>query len=227
MATYVNGVVKKWRDYESVFAGKEGEHVRVYPTTEEALTQPVSAMTSNTTPSPYKAYMSSRYSTTYYPYKAFTKSISTQGWCSSSSNNGSMAWIALDLGEGQKLFDPKIGLWNRDNASVNGLNIAYIYGTNTMPTSGGGDAPTAMPADAVKLGTFTGLDGSVRSQGYVLDCVGDGTSGCTRTSTTEELKAAKAKGFRYIIVASDDWVFTSSSKFASIGRITIDGSFAV
>ena len=217
------------RDYESCFViDKRVEPyvtTRVYPSTTTAATQPASAMTSNTAPSPYKAYASSRYSATYYPWKAFTKSVSTQGWASASNNNGSMAWIALDLGEGNKLRDPKIGLWNRDNATVNGCNTAYVFGSNELPVSGDGTTPTAMPSDAVLLGTFVGLDGSVRSNAYVLDCVGDETSNCTRGSSSQEIKNAQTKGFRYIIVASDDWVYTSSARYLVIGRITIDGSF--
>lgn len=202
--------------------------VLIFPELVAAATQPTTALTSNTTPSPYKVYYSSVYSnsSTYAGYKAFLNSVGTQGWASSVANKGSRAWIAMDLG--QRIWKPCIQLWNRDNTSVNGPNNIIIYGTNTLPTSGtyGSSATiSAMPTDAIPLGRFTGLDGSVAEEKYVLDCYGDQTSSnCTRDGNTQHRANAENFGHRYIIVASDSWN-TDGGNYLAIGCIKIDGYF--
>ena len=194
----------------------------VFPALTKAATQPTSAMTSNTKPSPYTAYYSSRYTDTYAAYKAFTNAISTQGWASCSNNKDGTAWIALDLGSGKLLRDVKVSLWNRDAASANGPYNVTIYGTNTTPTNGGGTTFTEMPADAVPLGVFSGLVGGTRKAAAVLDCVGDETSGCTRD--TAYIRNRQNYGFRYIIISSTSWN-QAGGTYMAIGCIKIDGNF--
>lgn len=199
--------------------------ITIFPLLEVAATQPTSAMTSDTAPSPYKAYYSSRYTSSYSAWRAFRNTIDTNGWASASGNLGSIAWIALDLGEGKKMREVKVSLWNRNNSIVNGPNNITIYGTNTTPTSSNTSTPSSMPSDAVILGTFTGLSGSTKSAQAIMDTVGDETSGCTRSESYTA--NSKNYGFRYIIISSTSWSNSTSYKYLAIGRINIDGKFEI
>ena len=203
--------------YRAFFNGNS-----VFPELSEATTHPTSALTSNTAPSPYRVYYSSYYSNTYAAWKAFTNAVHTQGWASCSNNKNGTAWIALDLGNGNKIRDVKVILSNRNNTNVNGPNNIAIFGTNTAPTNGGTSSFTEIPSDAVILGSFTGLDGSAKSQEYVLDCVGNETTNCTREEYAQHINNAMKYGFRYIIIASTSWN-QSGGAYLSIGCIKING----
>ena len=152
-----------------------------------APTQPTSAMTSLTAPSPYKVYHSSFYSSTYYGWKAFTNSIHTQGWASESGNNGSDAWLCLDLGSEEKgMKNIKVSIWNRNNDIVNGPTKITIYGSDSAPTNGSGSGSSlkigTLPSSKTILGVFTGLDGATKSKKAVLDTIGSDTSNATRST---------------------------------------------
>lgn len=198
--------------------------ITIFPLLEVAATQPTSAMTSNTAPSPYRVYYSSRYSTSYAAWRAFRNTIDSNGWASGSANYGKTAWIALDLGEGNKMREVKVSLWNRNNSNVNGAYNVTIYGTNTTSTSSDTSTIASMPSDSVILGTFTGLDGDTKSAGCVMDTVGEATYGCTRSGSY--VANSKNNGFRYIIVSSTSWN-TDGGNYLAIGRINIDGKFEV
>ena len=195
--------------------------VSVFPNLTTAVTQPSSAMTSNTAPSPYKAYYSSVYSSNYAAWKAFQNKIDTRGWASCSANSGKTAWIALDLGSGKYIRDVVVKLWNRNNKNVNGPNNITIYGTNSTPTNGTGSTGTTMPS-ATPLGVFTGLSGSTSSRAYILDTVGNTTSNCTRS--TSYIENSQKEGYRYIIISSTSWN-QAGGTYLSIGCIKIDGKF--
>lgn len=192
----------------------------VFPDLTASGLQPASAMTSNTAPSPYTAYYSSVYSSTYAAWKAFQNVIDTRGWASCSNNNGKVAWIALDFGTGKYIRDVVVKLWNRNNSNVNGANNITIYGTNSTPSNGTGSTVTTMPSSAQPLGTFTGLSGSTASRAYVLDTVGNTTSNCTRS--TSNVAMSQANGYRYIIISSTSWN-QAGGTYLAIGRINIEG----
>lgn len=192
----------------------------VFPDLTDSGSRPASAMTSNSAPSPYIAYYSSVYSSTYAAWKAFQNKIDTRGWASCSNNNGKVAWIALDLGAGIYMRDVIVRLWNRNNTNVNGANNITIYGTNSTPSNGTGSTVTTMPASAQALGTFTGLSGSTASRAYVLDTVGHTTSNCTRS--TSNVAMSQANGYRYIIISSTSWD-QAGGTYLAIGRINIEG----
>lgn len=196
----------------------------VFPLLVDAPTQPTSAMTSLTAPSPYVVNYSSRYSDTYAAWKAFTNSISTQGWACASGNKGSLAWVSLDLGSGKKLRNPVVQLWNRNNNNVNGAYNAFIYGANTAASNGSGSNPGKLPSDAVCLGEFTGLDGDTKSAKAVLDTVGNTTSGATRTENIGYMNNALNFGFRYIFIGATSWN-EDGGTYLNIGQIRIDGKF--
>lgn len=199
--------------------------VTVFPSLDVAATQPTTKLTSNTAPSPYTVYYSSVYSSTYAGYKAFQNAVDSRGWASCSNNVNGVAWIALDLGSGKKLRDVIVSLWNRNNSVLSNVNGPYnvtVYGSNTKPTNGTGSTYTAMPSDAMPLGVFTGLAGATASAKAVLDCVGNTTSGATRS--TSYVDNTQQYGFRYIIVSSTSWSQVSGTAMV-IGCIKIDGNF--
>ena len=191
-----------------------------------AATQPTSALTSNSASSPYKVYYSSYYSSTYPGWKAFTNSIHTQGWASESSNNGKVAWLCLDLGSGNGMKNIKVSLWNRNNDIVNGPTKVTIYGSDSAPTNGGNTTNNigTLPSTKTTLGVFTGLTGTTASRKAVLDTIGSGTSNATRS--TSYLSNSANNYFRYIIIAFDEWSYSSSNKYCAVGCIKIDGKVA-
>ena len=190
-----------------------------------ADTQPVSALTSNTKPSPYAVYSSSYYSDDYSPWRAFqNKNPGAYGWASSPYNLNFPAWICLDLGESNALKNIKVTLWNRQRSSyVNGPKAITIYGGDIAPTSGGSGNGTVkdLPNGLTNLGSFSGLSGSTSLAEAVLDTIGNDTSGAIRSLS--ELYNSANNYFRYIYVACTEWEYSTDAKYCAIGQIRIDG----
>ena len=193
-----------------------------------ADTQPVSALTDDNAPSPYKVYYSSRYTSSYPAWRAFTNSIRTDGWASESGNRGSDAWLCLDLGEDKGMKNIKVTLWNRNNNIVNGPTKVTIYGSDSAPTNGSGSGSSlvigTLPFNKTILGVFTGLDGTTKSKKAILDTIGSETSNATRS--TSYLSNSANNYFRYIIIVFNEWSSSNTNKYCAVGRINIDGKKA-
>lgn len=174
------------------------------PNWKTAAKRPTSAMTSNSSPSPFVAMASSEYSSSYPAWKAFNNDNSdAYGWAS--DNNDPAPWIQLKIDIPLKNIGMVIK--NRTRSSlVNGPIAGKIYGTDD------GSAP----ADANNLlGTFNGLPGA------------------TSTAITTLNIAAKTSmyynnAFQYIRIVFTDWnnKGSGSNQYCAIGEIEIYGKYA-
>ncbi len=116
---------------------------------------PLSALTSNTAPSPYSCSASSQYSSTYAPWKAFNKSYSdANGWAG--TNTDTAPWIRLYFAV--PLKNIYIQLYNRTRASlVNGVISATIQGSDNGSTW-------------TTIGTISGRNGTSSAYGSTHYC---------------------------------------------------------
>lgn len=130
----------------------------LFPNWTAAGDYPLSALTSNTAPSPYVAAASSQYSSTYAPWKAFNKSYAdANGWAA--LNTDTSPWVSLYFAE--PLKDIYITLYNRTRASlVNGIIAATIQGS-----SDGSSWAT--------IGSISGRDGVTSAYGSTHYCNND------------------------------------------------------
>lgn len=149
-------------------------------------------------------YYSSIYSTSYDAYKAFTHSVSKNGWASSSGNKGQLAWLCIDLGENNLTKVNIIEIWNRTHESgAFGPTQIDLYGGSIAPTNGSGAIVAGIPASYSKISTFTRSDGAtngLKSKHYI---------GAT-------------EAYRYILFAFTNWDNYANS-FCAVGQIRING----
>ena len=127
----------------------------LFPNWTAAGDYPLSAMTSNTAPSPYSAVASSQYSSTYAPWNAFNKSFSdANGWAA--LNTDTSPWISLSFAE--PLKNIYITLYNRTRSSlVNGIIAATIQGSNDG-------------SSWVTIGSISGRNGALSAYGSTHYC---------------------------------------------------------
>lgn len=149
-------------------------------------------------------YYSSVYSTSYDAYKAFTYSISKNGWASSTKNKGQPAWLCIDLGENNLTKVNIVEIWNRTHESgAFGPTTVNLYGGNVPPTSGSVTSVAGIPISYSKISTFTrsdGVTGGLKSKHYI---------GAT-------------EAYRYILFAFTNWNDYANS-FCAVGQIRING----
>lgn len=159
-------------------------------------TQPASAMTSASAPSPYAVTASSMYTSSYAPYLAFNKSYSNaNGWVAGSTDQTS-PWIMLDMGAGNVLKNISVRIYNRTRSSlVNGPKAGVVQGSDNG-------------SSFTQIGSFSGWSGT--GSGAL-----GGTVVCNNYNAT----------YRYVRIVFSDWVGrgNSSDKYLAVGEIYIDG----
>lgn len=153
-----NGNANNGVDYKPMISGSQrwayvgGIRIPIWVT---ATTQPASAMTSNTAPSPYVCSYSSRYTSSYTGHLAFNKSYSNAyGWVADSSDTA--PWITLKMAVALK--DIKVTIYNRTRSSlVNGWKAFKVDGSDNGSTW-------------TQIGSFSGRNGATSALGTTHTC---------------------------------------------------------